>query len=577
VAYPHPGLQLQKRQRLLPRSVVRSIYKLEEHLGGKMKQIVALVALVLLSQAVPAELLHESFDDTIFPPPGWVHYNADGGTEWWKRLTHHQRSGAGCAACFDETDRGNNDWLVTPSLIPLGADTLLDWWYRGQSIGHVESTEVWISTTTQELDSFHTMISAHSINTNSYLPETVSVAPWLGQRIYLAIRYVQTPSQLNVYIDDLWAPVRFLEDVGVTAITVPPDSGSAGQLLYPSVEVYNWGDSAQTGFPVYITIRDSATGTLVYSDSTAAGRVMPESTIAVSFSTGWMTTVGTYWVESYTALNGDLRPENDTTVKKTKIVLAAPTVTVTVPNGGEVWQVGSGHTITWTHGGGTAAGDSIWYRINDRDPWRFIAVKIPAADSHVWNPIPNTPSESCMVRVKAWNATGSYEDLSDNYFTIVYQDVGTVYIMWPWGQVDSGTPITPQTLIENYGSRTETFPVTFRIGAVYDRTVQCTLTAGQVDTADFPTWIAEPIGTHGTMSFTNLTGDQYHPNDTTIGEVPVEVVYPERHDVGATAILVPVGTLDSGTVITTTARAPRPSRSRSASAGCTTRPYPASS
>ncbi|NPV14542.1 hypothetical protein HPY86_06390 [candidate division WOR-3 bacterium] len=50
-------------------------------------------------------------------------------------------------------------------------------------------------------------------------------------------------------------------------------------------------------------------------------------------------------------------------------------------------------------------------------------------------------------------------------------DVGTLRIVAPVGVIDSGTAVTPQVWIKNYGHRSETFSARFRIGAVYDRRV----------------------------------------------------------------------------------------------------------
>ncbi|MFO7638168.1 MAG: hypothetical protein R6X14_02525, partial [bacterium] len=128
-------------------------------------------------------------------------------------------------------------------------------------------------------------------------------------------------------------------------------------------------------------------------------------------------------------------------------------------------------------------------------------------------------------------------------------DVGATMILAPVGQVDSGTVVTPRAIVHNFGTRAETFPVTFRVGSVYDQTVPgVSLQPGATDTVSFPTWVAQPVGSYQTIAFTALGGDEQPDNDTVMNEL--EVLYPERHDVGATAILSPLGTLEPGTVVT---------------------------
>jgi hypothetical protein len=516
-----------------------------------MTRILVLAVVLAVAGIAPAQLLTESFTDTVFPPPGWVRYNKDGGPNQMERFTTHTNTPPGCAGCLDETDRQASDWLCTPAIIAQGADTMFKWFYRGLSIGHRESISVWISHTTQELDSFNHFVEGFGVNSNSYLPESVSLGAYKGQRLFIGIEYCSDTSELNIYVDDVSGPLRFLRDVGVTSILVPPDSGLAGASFFPSFRIRNWGDSAQAGFFVHCVIRDSATGSVVFRDSAASSRVRPESTVTVTLASGWTAAAGTWRVESWTALAGDQRRTNDSLAKWVWIRSVPPTVTLTVPNGGEVWQVGSSHNITWTHGGGIPDGDSIWYRISDTDTWRLVATVGPGTTSYSWNPIPDTPSESCLVRVKAFNSSGSQSDLSDAYFTIVYQDVGATAILAPAGTLDSGSVVTPQAVVFNFGSRTETFPVTLRIGSVYDETVAgITLNPGQADTVDFPDWVVQPLGRHLTVSFTAFGPDQDRSNDTVFGEDSIEVIRPPRHDVGATVILAPIGTLDSGTVVT---------------------------
>ena len=57
-----------------------------------------------------------------------------------------------------------------------------------------------------------------------------------------------------------------------------------------------------------------------------------------------------------------------------------PTVLVTLPDGGESWQVGSLHNITWTSTNSTT--DSISYSVDNGASWLFVA-KAEPADAHL--------------------------------------------------------------------------------------------------------------------------------------------------------------------------------------------------
>jgi hypothetical protein len=78
-----------------------------------------------LCQVAAGQLLSESFTGTVFPPPGWVVYNKDGGPHQMERLTTHYNTPPACSYCQDETDRQCSDWICTPPLYPQFGDTEL--------------------------------------------------------------------------------------------------------------------------------------------------------------------------------------------------------------------------------------------------------------------------------------------------------------------------------------------------------------------------------------------------------------------------------------------------------------------
>ncbi|MDP3244619.1 MAG: hypothetical protein Q8M83_03080, partial [bacterium] len=74
-----------------------------------------------------------------------------------------------------------------------------------------------------------------------------------------------------------------------------------------------------------------------------------------------------------------------------------PKVTVTTPNGGEQWVVGTTQNITWTSS--NVANVKLEYTTNNGTNWNSILISTPASvGSYVWT-IPNTPSTNCLVRV----------------------------------------------------------------------------------------------------------------------------------------------------------------------------------
>ncbi|MCP5047569.1 MAG: hypothetical protein GY940_10380 [bacterium] len=96
-----------------------------------------------------------------------------------------------------------------------------------------------------------------------------------------------------------------------------------------------------------------------------------------------------------------------------------PSITVTSPNGGEVWLRGSTQTITWTSTG--YIGDvKIQLSKSGGSGWSTIKTTAPNTGSYQWK-LPNVTNtkDQCLIRVVA--KSGSAEDSSDAVFTILKQ------------------------------------------------------------------------------------------------------------------------------------------------------------
>jgi hypothetical protein len=126
------------------------------------------------------------------------------------------------------------------------------------------------------------------------------------------------------------------------------------------------------------------------------------------------------------------------------------------------------------------------------------------------------------------------------------RDVGVRMIVAPTGTVDSGATITPNSWVMNYGSAAASFPVTLLISSGYTNTQTVTnLAPGDSAHVVFSNWTAVLRGTHAVRCSTGLASDQNRDNDTLSGTVTVRVT-----NVGVTAIVAPIDTVDSGSVVT---------------------------
>ncbi|MGB3094071.1 MAG: fibronectin type III domain-containing protein, partial [Candidatus Zixiibacteriota bacterium] len=96
-------------------------------------------------------------------------------------------------------------------------------------------------------------------------------------------------------------------------------------------------------------------------------------------------------------------------------VIAAESITVTAPNGGEEWCVGSVQSITWTSSSIDTV--KIEYSTDTGSNWITEVEKTPAAPgTYSWT-VPNAPSPQCLVRI-CDARDGTPCDQSDAVFTI---------------------------------------------------------------------------------------------------------------------------------------------------------------
>ncbi|NUN10882.1 MAG: hypothetical protein HUU54_17030, partial [Ignavibacteriaceae bacterium] len=90
-------------------------------------------------------------------------------------------------------------------------------------------------------------------------------------------------------------------------------------------------------------------------------------------------------------------------------------ITVTAPNGGEVWGSGTSQNITWTSSG--VANVKIEYSTNNGQSWTTIIASTLSDGFYQWNPLPSITSTNFKVRISD-DTDGFPFDLSDNVFTI---------------------------------------------------------------------------------------------------------------------------------------------------------------
>ncbi len=108
-----------------------------------------------------------------------------------------------------------------------------------------------------------------------------------------------------------------------------------------------------------------------------------------------------------------------------------PTLTITSPNGGESWVVGTSRSISWNTGG-TLANVKIEYSINGGATYSIITASVPNTGSYTWT-VPNALTGSARVRVSDATGLTTASDVSDANFSIISATLPAITVTSPNG------------------------------------------------------------------------------------------------------------------------------------------------
>ena len=151
---------------------------------------------------------------------------------------------------------------------------------------------------------------------------------------------------------------------------------------------------------------------------------------------------------------------------------SSPTITVTSPNGGENWEPGSSHSITWSSS--NLPGSYVAIQLYRSGSSSFISNSTIDDGNYTWS-IPSSQTESDYYQVKIYSTTApDIYDISDNNFSIGDGSSGssTITVTSPNG----GENWEPGSN-ENITWTSSNLPTSCRIfinlfkGGVFDRTI----------------------------------------------------------------------------------------------------------
>jgi len=351
--------------------------------------------------------------------------------------------------------------------------------------------------------------------------------------------YITITAKNKIPFEDSCQVTTFSHDVGVTQIITPLGTIDSTASIIPQARVRNYGTNPET---FNVTFKIGASYTQTRAKTLSSGT---EDT--VNFPT-WAPVRGTYTTRCSTYLASDVNPNNDTLsgsvtvrvkdVGVTQIDMPSGTIdsTASIIPQARVRNYGTNNetfNVTFRIGSGYTQTRSKVLSAGNEDTVNF----------PVWVPFRGTYTTRCSTYLVG--DVNRNNDTLSGLVTVQVQDVGVTQIIAPTGTVDSGTVVTPQAMVKNFGTNTVSFPVTFRIGTFYTNAQNVNdLNAGDSVVTSFALCTLQLRGSHATKCTTSLTGDQNLANNALSDSALVRV-----HDVGVMTILEPIETIDSGVVL----------------------------
>jgi len=232
----------------------------------------------------------------------------------------------------------------------------------------------------------------------------------------------QTTSGIDAQLTAGTAGIKFLQ--GATEI---PSGGTIDFGTHVLNTTTDIGIAIQNTGNVTLKINGSIIGTnadqFSYSGNMPPGGINPGVSVPATLHFLPTTTGGK---TAQVSITNNVPGKSPYIVNLTGTGVVPTTITMTSPVGGESWNVGSSHAITWTWAG-ILANVKIEYSTNGGASYSTVVDSTANTGSYTWA-VPNTPSTNCLVRVSdVSNVTTNA--VSPAAFTIVFPSItisGTV-------------------------------------------------------------------------------------------------------------------------------------------------------
>ncbi|MBQ6156726.1 MAG: choice-of-anchor J domain-containing protein [Bacteroidales bacterium] len=259
----------------------------------------ALLAFAFCAKA-QVTFVNESFDGSSLPG-GWTVIDADGdGYNWMPSLqvstSFYTHSGEGCITSASYVNNVGaltpDNWLITPQITVSAGDSVT-FWYRGQDPSYAaENFGVYVSTTGTATSNFTSIYQGTADSV--YQQVALSLAAYVGQNIYVAIRHYNITDMYWLNIDDIK-----IGSLPTTPTINEPAAINFGQVAMSTTSTQSLAVTAYsltnditvtTAAPFAVSADGTTFGTTATLTATTGAGNITNATLYVQYSP---TTVGT--------------------------------------------------------------------------------------------------------------------------------------------------------------------------------------------------------------------------------------------------------------------------------------------
>ncbi|MCB0287065.1 MAG: choice-of-anchor J domain-containing protein, partial [Calditrichaeota bacterium] len=203
------------------------------------------VAATQLSKQTSAPL-DEGFEGGAIPIT-WTIYDFDGDAKEWTVLQSATNAHSGdYHASISFNAAGNNDWLITPALIPVSGDSVA-FWARSRSATFPEDFNIRLSSTGLDSADFSVTLEAVQDLGVIYQRFVYPLEAYVGDTVYVAIQNISV-DEWELWVDDVTGPEVYLPPfpnftTPATDVNLNQDNGliAVGNSAMHAVPITNTG------------------------------------------------------------------------------------------------------------------------------------------------------------------------------------------------------------------------------------------------------------------------------------------------------------------------------------------------